>query len=70
MDTGHIGTLKVCVDCMERAEDNPRHLTGQFLTANWDTETGDGFTEFSKTPCYLCNSPLAGNRFTYELWAD
>jgi hypothetical protein len=38
------------------------------LTDNYDPETGDGFRDFSKTPCYLCQSPLAGYRYRFARW--
>ena len=68
--TENLGAVDVCVDCMLRAEDNPRAMTPNLLTADWDTETGDGFTEFSKWRCDWCYSPLAGNRFRYAVWGN
>jgi hypothetical protein len=65
-----IGELEICVDCMFSAEENPRLMADHFLTPNYDTETGEGFTEFSKWRCGLCDSPLAGHRYRYAVWGN
>jgi hypothetical protein len=65
-----LGNLDLCVDCMFSAEENPRLMADNFLTPNYDTETGEGFTEFSKSWCGVCNSRLAGNRFRYMVWGN
>ena len=55
----------LCPDCAEREDGyNPA------LTADYDPETGDGFTEFSKTPCYVCGDKLHGSRYRFHQWDD
>ena len=65
-----LGNLDLCVDCMFSAEDNPYFMTDAHLTPNHDMNTGEGFTEFSKNWCGVCNSRLAGNRFRYMVWGN
>lgn len=52
----------LCPDCAETAGEH----ANDNLSWNYDSETGEGFTEFSKSPCWLCQSPLYGQR--YRFW--
>jgi predicted nucleic acid-binding Zn-ribbon protein len=55
----------LCPDCTER-----EHKYNPALTDDYDPETGDGFIEFSKTPCYVCGNKLHGSRYRFRQWGD
>lgn len=55
----------LCPDCATVAT---TRLTS--LTDNYDSETEDGWHAFSKTPCYLCLSPLHGERYRFMHWLE
>lgn len=42
--------------------------TVEHYAANYDPETGDGITTFSKSPCDGCGTHYAGYRYRYALW--
>ncbi len=40
------------------------------LSSNFDTETGEGFEEFSNRGCDACKSPLAGSFYRFAVMGD
>jgi hypothetical protein len=40
------------------------------LTDDYDPQTDDGYTAFSKTPCFICLSPLHGERYRFAQWTN
>lgn len=55
----------LCPDCTVVASNYATSLTDDF-----DFTTEDGVTHFSKTPCALCHSPLAGERYRFAQWLN
>lgn len=53
----------LCPDCAVIAT---TRLTS--LTDNYDGEDQIGFITFSKSPCFLCESPLHGERYRFAHW--
>ena len=72
-----IANIFVCIDCMighENEGDTIGYRVNGYLfpigdlTANWDSETGEGMRDFSSNSCEGCSSPLAGARYRYAVW--
>lgn len=38
------------------------------VSANWDSETGEGIREFSREMCFCCDTRLGGGRHRFALW--
>lgn len=57
----------VCPDC---AENDTELLRKHNATVDYDNETGEGFHEFVKSPCYACGDKLYGSRYTVAFWHE
>lgn len=38
------------------------------FSANFDSETNEGIREFSRSPCFVCDSRLGGGRHRFAFW--
>ena len=74
--------LQFCADCLmaacngdyssfddaqiEAAKKGLKRL-GPYVVPAFDSETGEGITEFSRSPCDCCGSDLAGSRHEFAV---
>jgi hypothetical protein len=58
-------TVLLCLDCAE--EKNEKYDPELTDLYDPDGETGNGFHEFSKTPCWVCGDALHGYRYEFAL---
>ena len=61
--------VDICIDCyMDHHEGRAMKDNSVSWSDNTDSETEDGITEFSSSPCQCCGTHLAGQRFRMAIW--
>jgi len=72
-----IAQISVCADCMIANVNDGDALVYKVngvefpcdTTPNFDTESGEGFEEFSDKACDNCGTDLIGERYKFAVWA-
>lgn len=73
--THPIAETWLCTDCTtahEGGESYPEHSEPiSDITSDWDSNESEdsGHWGFSRTPCGVCGTVLAGDRYRYAVWA-